>query len=255
MVEGRKLVGDSGFLLGKIIERGFRVPHKRRGRSEIMCGRYTLTTPVGDLVEQFDIDEYPASLAASYNVAPTREVAALLVEGDKRKLEMLRWGLVPSWAKDPSIGNKMINARAETVSEKPSFRKAFAERRCLVLADGFYEWQKTNGQKQPYYIHMKDGSPFAFAGLWEIWRDGEELRSCTIITTDANGLVGEIHHRMPVILLPEDYEMWLDPDFEEKEALASVLRPYPGEVMEAYPVSRRVNSPGNDEPACIQPTA
>ena len=139
-----------------------------------MCGRYTLATPANNLVEQFEIEEYPsASIAPSYNIAPTQEVAAVLVEEEKRKLEMLRWGLIPAWADDPSVGNKMINARAETVSEKPSFRKAFKDRRCLVLTDGFYEWQRTPDGKQPYYIHMSDGSPFAFAGLWEIWRDGE----------------------------------------------------------------------------------
>ena len=220
-----------------------------------MCGRYTLATPVDNLVELFEIDEYPSSITSSYNIAPTQEVAAVLVEGEKRKLEMLKWGLIPSWADEPNIGNKMINARAETVSQKPSFRTPFKNRRCLVLTDGFYEWLRTPEGKQPYYIHMKDGSPFAFAGLWEVWRDGEEIRSCTIITTDANELVGEIHKRMPVILPPEDYDMWLDPDFEEKEALTSLLRPYPNDVMEAYPVSRKVNSPSNNAPDCIKPAA
>jgi putative SOS response-associated peptidase YedK len=167
-----------------------------------MCGRYTLRISVDSLVEAFEIEEYPPSLNPSYNIAPTQEVAAVVEEDEKRKLEMLRWGLIPSWAKDPAIGNKMINARAETVSEKPSFRKAFKVRRCLILADGFYEWQKTDNGKQPYHIKMQDDSPFAFAGLWETWKNGEEIRSCTIITTDANDLMGEIHHRMPVILHP-----------------------------------------------------
>ena len=176
-----------------------------------MCGRYTLRTPVDSLVEAFDIVDYPSSLTPSYNIAPTQEVAAVVEEDEKRKLEMFHWGLIPSWAKDPSIGNKMINARAETVSEKPSFRKAFKVRRCLILADGFYEWQKTDNGKQPYYIKMQDDSPFAFAGLWEIWQNGEEIRSATIITTEANDLMNEIHHRMPVILPPEDYGMWLVP--------------------------------------------
>src|SRR5215216_4713323 len=170
-----------------------------------MCGRYTLRTPVDTLAEAFEIEEYPSSITPSYNIAPTQEVAAVVEEDEKRKLEMLRWGLIPSWAKDPAIGNKMINARAETVAEKPSFRSAFKVRRCLILADGFYEWQKTDNGKQPYYIKMQDGSPFAFAGLWEIWQNGEEIRSATIITTDANDLMNEIHHRMPVILPPEDY--------------------------------------------------
>jgi putative SOS response-associated peptidase YedK len=220
-----------------------------------VCGRYTLAAPVNDLVEQFRIDEYPSGLAPSYNIAPTQEVAVVTAENEKRKLEMLRWGLIPSWADDPSIGNRMINARAETVSQKPSFRKPFKNRRCLVLTDGFYEWQRTPDGKQPYYIHMKDGAPFAFAGLWEIWRNGEEVRSCTIITTDANELVGQIHNRMPVILPPGDYQLWLDPDFKEQEALASLLRPYPGGGMEAYPVSRRVNSPSVNVPGCIEPAA
>lgn len=220
-----------------------------------MCGRYTLRTPVDSLAERFKIQEYPSSLTPNYNTAPTQEVAAVVEEDDQRKLEMFHWGLIPSWAKDPAIGNKMINARAETVSEKPSFRSAFKKRRCLILADGFYEWQKTDNGKQPYHIKMQDDSPFAFAGLWEIWKDEEEIRSCTIITTEANNLMNEIHHRMPVILPPENYEMWLDPDFDEKEALTSLLKPYPANVMEAYPVSRRVNKPSNNEPSVVEPAA
>jgi putative SOS response-associated peptidase YedK len=218
-----------------------------------MCGRYTLRTPVDSLVGTFEIEEYPSSITPNYNVAPTQEVAAVVEDDDKRKLEMFHWGLIPSWAKDPAIGNKMINARAETVSEKPSFRSAFKKRRCLILADGFYEWKKTDDGKQPYHVKMEDGSPFAFAGLWETWKDGPEIRSCTIITTEANDLMNEIHHRMPVILPPEDYDMWLDPDFEEKEALTSLLKPYPADAMEAYPVSRRVNKPSNNEPSVVEP--
>ncbi len=220
-----------------------------------MCGRYTLRTPVDTLAEQFDLDEYPSSLTASYNIAPTQEVATVVEEDDKRKLEMFHWGLIPSWAKDPQIGNRMINARAETVHEKPSFRSAFKDRRCLILADGFYEWQKTDNGKQPFYIHMKDGSPFAFAGLWETWMNGEELRSCAIITTDANDLMNEIHHRMPVVLHPENYGVWLDPDFDEKDPLKGLLKPFPSEEMEAYMVSRRVNKPSNNEPSVVEPAA
>jgi putative SOS response-associated peptidase YedK len=221
-----------------------------------MCGRYTLRTPVDVLAEGFEIEEYPSSLPPNYNVAPTQEVAAVVEEDEKRKLEMFHWGLIPSWAKDPAIGNKMINARAETVAEKPSFRSAFKKRRCLILADGFYEWQKTDNGKQPYHIKMQDDSPFAFAGLWEVWdKYGEEIRSGTIITTDANDLMNEIHHRMPVILHPEDYGLWLDPDFDEKEALTALLKPYPSDAMEAYPVSRRVNKPANNEPSVLEPAA
>ena len=220
-----------------------------------MCGRYTLRTPVDSLVEAFEIEEYPSSITPNYNIAPTQEVAAVVEEDEKRKLEMFHWGLIPSWAKDPAIGNKMINARAETVSEKPSFRKAFRVRRCLIVADGFYEWQKTTNGKQPYYIRMEDDSPFAFAGLWESWQNGTEIRSATIITTDANDVVAPIHNRMPVILHPEDYELWLDPDFDEKEPLTTLLKPYPAEAMDAYPVSRSVNSPSNNEPGIIESVA
>src|SRR5215210_6382691 len=222
----------------------------------IMCGRYTLRTPVDSLVERFEIEEYPSSITPSFNIAPTQEVAAVLSEDDERHLEMLRWGLIPLWADDSGIGSRMINARSETAADKPSFRKAVKERRCLILADGFYEWQKMGNGKQPYYIRMEDGSPFALAGLWEVWdKYGEEIRSCTILTTAANDLVGEIHHRMPVILPPENYDVWLDPDMREAEPLRDLLRPYRDEVMEAYPVSKKVNKPSNDEPSCIEPAA
>jgi putative SOS response-associated peptidase YedK len=220
-----------------------------------MCGRYTLKTPLNVLTERFDIGEAPSSITPSYNIAPTQHVATVLSENGKRKLEMLRWGLIPSWADDPEIGNRMINARAETVAEKPSYRRAFKKSRCLILADGFYEWQKTDSGKQPFHIRLQDGSPFAFAGLWESWDKGDGIRSCTIITTDANDLVGEVHNRMPVILHPEDYEMWLDPDFDEREPLTSLLKPFPAEAMEAYPVSRRVNKPSNNEPGVVEPAA
>ena len=218
----------------------------------IMCGRYTLKSPVDTLAKQFGIEEYPSSLTSSYNIAPTQNVATVLAEGGMRKLEMLHWGLIPSWADDPAIGNRMINARAETVATKPSYRSAFKSRRCLILADGFYEWQKTSSGKQPFYIRMEDGSPFAFAGLWESWKNGREIRSSTIITTDPNEIVGEIHNRMPVILHPEDYEMWLDPIFGEREPLTTLLKPYPANEMEAYPVSRAVNKPSNNQPEVIE---
>ena len=221
-----------------------------------MCGRYTLKTPVETLAEEFGITGPLPEVPTRFNVAPTQEVAAVLEEDEQRKLEMLRWGLIPSWADDPAIGNRMINARSETAAQKPSFRSAFRKRRCLVLADGFYEWQKTASGKQPYYIRMGDGSPFAFAGLWESWgKYGEEVRSCTILTTEANGLVGEIHHRMPVILSAEEYDLWLDPDMGEAEPLLDLLRPYPDDVMEAYPVSRFVNSPSNDSEQCVESLA
>jgi putative SOS response-associated peptidase YedK len=221
-----------------------------------MCGRYTLKTPVEKLAEEFGFDASSVDLPPNYNVAPTQGVAAVLEEGGERRLEVLRWGLIPSWADDPAIGSRMINARAETAPEKPSFRRAFRERRCLIPADGFYEWQRTNGAKQPYYIRMKEERPFAFAGLWESWKDGSgpEIRSCTILTTKPNALTAEIHDRMPVILPPGSYDAWLDPEAERDE-LYGLLAPYPEDEMEAYPVSRFVNSPSNNDPRCIEPAA
>jgi putative SOS response-associated peptidase YedK len=221
-----------------------------------MCGRYTLTTPAERLAEEFGFKDSSVELSQSYNVAPTQGVAAVLEEGGGRYLEVLRWGLIPPWADDPQIGSRMINARSETAPEKPSFRRAFRERRCLIPADGFYEWQRTNGAKQPFYIHMEDGRPFAFAGLWESWgRGGEgEIRTCTILTTGANAVVGEIHERMPVIVAPDAYDVWLDPA-SERDELTGLLAPYPEDEMEAYPVSRFVNSPSNNDSRCVEPAA
>lgn len=219
-----------------------------------MCGRYTLATPVGRLAEEFGFDSSSTEFRTSYNVAPTRQVPVVLAEGGKRRLEMLRWGLVPSWADDPGIGARMINARSETAPEKPSFRRAFRDRRCLIPADGFYEWKRENGGKQPYYFRMQGGRPFAFAGLWESWTKDGEIRSCAILTTAANEVVAGIHERMPVILPSRHYEAWLDPEAERDE-LTDLLVPYPGDDLETYPVSRFVNSPGNDDPRCIEPAA
>jgi putative SOS response-associated peptidase YedK len=221
-----------------------------------MCGRYTLTTPVEKLAEEFGFDNSSIELPPNYNVAPTQGVAAVLEEDGQRHLEVLRWGLIPPWADDPQVGSRMINARAETAPEKPSFRRAFRERRCLIPADGFYEWKRMNGGKQPYYIHMKEGRPFAFAGLWESWKDdgGPEIRSCTILTTKPNALAGEIHDRMPVILPTGSYDVWLDRE-SDRDELYGLLAPYPEDEMEAYPVSRFVNSPSNNDPRCIEPAA
>jgi putative SOS response-associated peptidase YedK len=221
-----------------------------------MCGRYTLKTPVEKLAEEFGFDASSVELPPNYNVAPTQEVAAVLAENGHRRLELLRWGLIPSWADDPGIGSRMINARSETAPEKPSFRRAFRERRCLIPADGFYEWKRVNGGKQPYYIHMKEERPFAFAGLWESWKDegGPEIRSCAILTTKPNALAREIHDRMPVILPAGSYAAWLDPE-AEKEELVALLVPYPEDEMETYPVSRFVNSPQNNDPRCVEPAA
>lgn len=215
-----------------------------------MCGRYTLKTPAKELAERLGAEA--TEISPSYNVAPSQEVAAILREDGVKKLEMLRWGLVPSWAKDPAIGNRMINARSETAHEKPSFRGAFKRRRCLIPADGFYEWRKEAGGKQPFHIRLEDGEPFAFAGLWESWDGGEgEVRTCAILTTEANGTMRPIHARMPVILPSDLRDAWLDPEAEKHE-LISMLEPYTGE-MEAYPVSRFVNRPTNNDPRCIEP--
>ena len=218
-----------------------------------MCGRYTLTSPIDGLISEFGLAGAGGDLRPNFNVAPTQEVAAVVAENGSRRLEMLRWGLVPSWAKDPEIGARMINARSETAPEKPSFRGAFRRRRCLIPADGFYEWRREEGGKQPFYIRMNDGRPFAFAGLWESWNDGE-IRSCTILTTSANDLVGPVHERMPVILPAADRDAWLDPE-AEREELASLLRPYEGNDLETFPVSRFVNSPRNNDERCVQPAA
>jgi putative SOS response-associated peptidase YedK len=187
-----------------------------------------------------------------YNVAPTTNVLAVVQE-DEPVLTRLKWGLVPFWADDPKIGNRMINARAEGIAEKPAFRNAFRHHRCLIPLDGFYEWDKQQGEKIPYYFHLEDHRPFSLAGLWETWDKGSEpLRTCTVVTTEANPLMSNIHDRMPVILAPEDRDLWLDPD-AESEALLGLLRPYEGEDLTAYRVSKRVNSPRFDGPECIEP--
>ncbi|MBW4562176.1 MAG: SOS response-associated peptidase [Mojavia pulchra JT2-VF2] len=221
-----------------------------------MCGRFTLNQAAAVLAQAFDVEAVP-NLEAQYNIAPTHMVATALhnLESNKREFQYLRWGLIPSWAKDPTIGAKLINARAETVVEKPSFRSAFKHRRCLVLADGFYEWQRQASKKQPFYFRVQDGQPFAFAGLWEKWRSPsiEEIVSCTILTTAANKLLQPIHDRMPVILSPDDYNLWLDPEVQTPDVLQQLLRPYPAEAMTSYPVSTLVNKPQHNTPECIMP--
>jgi putative SOS response-associated peptidase YedK len=222
----------------------------------MMCGRFTLTVDPGQLQEAFPWVDFPEGVAQRYNIAPTQPVGVVPNDGLNR-LDFYNWGLIPFWAKDPKIGNRMINARSETIAEKPSFRGSFKYKRCLVLADGFYEWKKEPGSKTkiPYFIHMIEGQPFAFAGLWDAWHsdDGSEIRSFTIITTGPNQLLEDIHDRMPVILPPESYSEWLKEGENDPGLLKSFLKPYPGEVMEAFPVSRAVNSPQNDSPECVIP--
>lgn len=221
-----------------------------------MCGRFTMTVDPAQLQDAFPWLDVPEGVEPRYNIAPTQPVAVVANNGENR-LDFFKWGLIPSWAKDPSIGNRLINARADTLAEKPAFRSAYKRRRCLVLADGFFEWRKDPDKKvkQPMYIRLKTGDPFAFAGLWEVWNsaDGSEILSCTIITTEPNELIEEIHNRMPVILPRESYPFWLEPAEKKPEDLQDLLRPYPAHELTAFPVSTIVNSPGNNTPACVLP--
>lgn len=219
-----------------------------------MCGRYTLKTPVDQLRDHFGLRDVNVDLSPRYNIAPTQPVAVVPNRAE-RSLELFHWGLIPSWAKDPAIGSRMINARAETLAEKPSFREAVKRRRCLVVADGFYEWRRDGSTKTPIYIRLRSQAPFAFAGLWETWRSPERgvISSCTIITTRPNALLAAIHNRMPVILPPEQYGVWLDPTSRSPAELTACLVPFPDEQLEAFAVSRLVNSPANDQPECIVP--
>jgi len=221
-----------------------------------MCGRFTLTASSSELATLFDLDNAPA-LPPRFNIAPTQPVAVVRLDAaGRRSFAIMRWGLIPSWAKDISIGSSLINARSETAAEKPSFRAAFKRRRCLLPATGFFEWQKQGDRKQPHLIARKDGRAFAMAGLWEFWQggDGSELETCTILTTTANALIRPVHDRMPVLLDPQDFADWLDPA-TPTDLLHHLLRPFPAAEMTAFPVAAVVNSPANDTPACIQPLA
>lgn len=216
-----------------------------------MCGRYTLTADAASIQLAFNLDSIP-DWQPRYNIAPSQLVPAITSK-NARQLSFLKWGLVPSWAKDAAVGSKMINARAETAAEKPSFRAAFKHRRCLIPADGFFEWQ--GSRKTPMYIYLENRTLFAFAGLWESRAnpDGSRLETCTILTTEANELIRPLHHRMAVILAPENYDIWLSPGKVETAALMSLLSAYPAENMRVYEVSRQVNHPANDCPAVIEP--
>lgn len=218
-----------------------------------MCGRFTLSQSSEIIAKTFHLAEVP-TLEPRYNIAPTQMIATVLQtnEQNERQLQLLRWGLIPSWAKDAAMGARLINARAETVTEKPSFSSAFRHRRCLVIADGFYEWQRQERKKQPFYFRLKNGQLFAFAGLWERWQDpnGNAIASCTILTTEANELLSPIHDRMPVILAPKDYDLWLA-GIENPTNLQQLLCPYKADAMTSYAVSTNVNNPANNSPECI----
>jgi putative SOS response-associated peptidase YedK len=218
-----------------------------------MCGRYTMHHTPGQLEMRFGITQARATPTERYNIAPVQAVPVVLENDGARFLESFQWGLVPSWAKDPGIGNKMINARAETLLEKPSYRQAVSRRRCLLPADGFYEWKTEGSARQPMHIRRKDGELFAFAGLWEEWRQPDDtlLRTCTIITTSPNAVLLPIHDRMPAILLPDQEEIWLDAASHSATEALTLLQPYPADWMEAYPVDRRVNVPTIEDPALL----
>jgi len=221
-----------------------------------MCGRFTLTVDPAELQDAFIEFDFPIRFAPRFNIAPTQPVLAIPNDG-KNKADFFHWGLIPSWAKDPLIANKLINARGETIAEKSSFRGGFKYKRCLILADGFYEWKSQSGTKikTPYFIHLKDRKPFAFAGLWDEWQspDGGALRTCTIITTGPNELMSTLHNRMPVILDPKEYPDWLDPAPRTPDSLLQLIKPYPSDNMSAYPVSTLINTPVNDRAELILP--
>ena len=220
-----------------------------------MCGRFSLSTPPEQIARQFRLTTTP-SVTPHYNIAPTQNVSAIRTTDAGRQLAALRWGLIPAWADDAKIGNRMINARSETAATSPAFRRAFRERRCLIVADGFFEWQKVDAKtKQPFFIRLEDDAPFGFAGLWEAWRgpDGAVVESCTILTTTPNELVSAVHDRMPVLLPPTAYDTWLDPQQNDVATLQALLAPYPAEEMMAYPVTTLVNSPRNDGAELVAP--
>ncbi len=224
----------------------------------MMCGRFVGFRSLEELKDIYPIDRAACEVVANYNVAPSQEVLVLVKYAGENWLDRFHWGLVPFWAKDISIGNRMINARSESIAEKPSFRNAFKKRRCLILADGFYEWQGEKGHKQPVFITLPDKKPFAFAGLWESWnkKGAEEAtyKSCTIITTRASESIRDIHHRMPVILKTEVYEPWLEPANQNITELEGILKDDICTEFVSYPVSKQVNSTRNNDPSCVEPS-
>lgn len=223
-----------------------------------MCGRFTLFTSLKELTDRFGLDSFPVNLSPSYNIAPTQPVLTVRsMPGSSRQVQadFMRWGLIPAWAKDASLGARMINARSETASVKPSFQSAFRKRRCLILADGFYEWKKTPAGKQPTRIQMKGGSPFAFAGLWESWNnpEGRTVHSCSILTMAANSFMKKIHDRMPLILQKDNESKWLDSSKNDPEEIKEMIEELPNDCFESWNVSKLVNTPTNNNPECIEP--
>ncbi len=218
-----------------------------------MCGRFAVTVPIAQIIEQFEIEQNLCDLAPSYNVAPGQEVAAIVIDENK-KLVKFKWGLMPSWMKKDAKPAGMINARAETIKEKPSFRSSFKNRRCLIIASGFYEWRREGKEKIPVYIRMKNGEPFCFAGIYDFWKsaEGKTIGTCAIITTEANSLIEKIHERMPVILDKKDHKLWLD-CAQDEQLVLPLLASFSPDEMETYEVGKLVNSPANNSPECIEP--
>lgn len=221
-----------------------------------MCGRFARKSDPKRLAKEFGVAEAPQA-ETSYNVAPAQEILAVRESPDGREMTFFEWGLVPHWAKDASVRVRLINARSETVAEKPSFREAFKKRRCIIPADGFYEWRREGGRKQPYFFRMRDERPFGFAGLWDRWEveGGESINSCTILTTEANEVLRPMHDRMPVILHPEDYGLWLEADARKLDLVKEMLRPYPAGEMIGHPVGSAINNPRNQGAELIERTA
>ncbi len=219
-----------------------------------MCGRFVRHSTLHELAKEFNAEEPDFELPPGYNIAPSYDIV-IIVKDTKKQLAKCRWGFIPSWSKDPKIAYKMINARAESVTEKPSFKGAFKSKRILIAADGFYEWQKKGKTKTPVYIRLKSGKPFGFAGLFNIWTstDGTQICTCTIITTEANSLLEPVHNRMPVIIGKDDQDQWLNPGNKDSKKLQALLQPFRSEDMDYYGVSALVNSPSHNSPDCIKP--
>lgn len=221
-----------------------------------MCGRFERSISIDVIIRNFRVNNASVEMAPSYNVAPSQDVLIIRVgDSGERLLESCKWGFLPSWAKEPAMAHKMINARAETIATKPAFRDAFRRNRCLVVADGFYEWEKREKKKVPYYVRLKSGKPFGFAGLYNYWSspEGKSICTCTIITSDSNELIRPVHDRMPVIIQADKEDLWLDPKVSDQGTLLELLKPCPSEDLEMHEISSKVNSPGYDEPDVISP--